>query len=95
MPASAHFLLGWLVLAPVCGALNWRPHIWLTGGAGTGKTTILKLFIRPLLGGVVQSATGGTTEAGLRGDQDLGEIQLIHQIQQEIHLVIRRQPLAR
>jgi len=37
MPASAHFLLGWLVLAPVCGALNWRPHIWLTGGAGTGK----------------------------------------------------------
>jgi putative DNA primase/helicase len=67
MPASAHFLLGWLVLAPVCGALNWRPHIWLTGGAGTGKTTILKLFLRPLLGGVVQSATGGTTEAGLRG----------------------------
>jgi putative DNA primase/helicase len=67
MPASAHFLLGWLVLAPVCGALNWRPHIWLTGGAGTGKTTILKLFLRSLLGGVVQSATGGTTEAGLRG----------------------------
>ena len=67
MPAPAHFLLGWLVLAPVCGALNWRPHIWLTGGAGTGKTTILKLFLRPLLGGVVQSATGGTTEAGLRG----------------------------
>jgi putative DNA primase/helicase len=67
MPASAHFLLGWLVLAPVCGALNWRPHTWLTGGAGTGKTTILKAFLRPLLGGVVQSATGGTTEAGLRG----------------------------
>jgi putative DNA primase/helicase len=67
MPASAHFLLGWLVLAPVCGALNWRPHVWLTGGAGTGKTTILKSFMRPLLGGVVQSATGGTTEAGLRG----------------------------
>ena len=67
VPASAHFLLGWLVLAPVCGALNWRPHIWLTGGAGTGKTTILKAFLRPLLGGVVQSATGGTTEAGLRG----------------------------
>jgi hypothetical protein len=25
---------------------------------------------------------------GLSGDQDLGEIQLIHQIQQEIHLVV-------
>jgi putative DNA primase/helicase len=66
-PASAYFLLGWTVLAPVCGALEWRPHVWLTGGAGTGKTTILKNFMRPLLGGIYQAATGGTTEAGLRG----------------------------
>ena len=67
MPVSAQFLLGWLILAPVCGALAWRPHIWVTGGAGTGKTTVLKSFLRPLMGGVLQSATGGTTEAGLRG----------------------------
>jgi putative DNA primase/helicase len=67
LPASSHFLTGWMVLAPVCGALSWRPHIWVTGGAGTGKTTILKTFMRPLMGGVFQSATGGTTEAGLRG----------------------------
>lgn len=67
VPASASFLLGWTVLAPVCGALNWRPHVWVTGGAGTGKTTILKTFMRPLMGGVLQTATGGTTEPGLRG----------------------------
>ena len=67
VPASAYFLVGWIVLAPVCGALDWRPHIWITGGAGTGKTTILKHFMRPLLGGIYQAATGGTTEAGLRG----------------------------
>jgi putative DNA primase/helicase len=67
IPASAYFLLGWTVLAPVCGALDWRPHVWITGGAGTGKTTILKHFMRPLLGGIYQAATGGTTEAGLRG----------------------------
>ena len=66
-PASANMLLGWIVLAPVCGALDWRPHIWVTGGAGTGKTTILKSFMKPLLGGIYQAATGGTTEAGLRG----------------------------
>jgi putative DNA primase/helicase len=66
-PASANMLLGWIVLAPVCGALEWRPHIWITGGAGTGKTTILKSFIKPLLGGMYEGATGGTTEAGLRG----------------------------
>lgn len=66
-PASAEFLLGWLVLAPVCGALDWRPHIWLTGGPGTGKTTVLRDFLRPLLGGVLMRATGGSTEAGIRG----------------------------
>ena len=64
---SAALLMGWIALAPVCGALDWRPHIWITGGKGCGKTTILRSFMRPLLGGVYQAATGGTTEAGLRG----------------------------
>lgn len=36
-PASAPLLAGWVALAPLCGALRWRPHIWLTGGAGSGK----------------------------------------------------------
>jgi putative DNA primase/helicase len=66
-PASAHLLMGWIVLAPVCGALDWRPHIWVTGPAGSGKTSLLKLFMKPLLGGMFEGATGGTTEAGLRG----------------------------
>jgi putative DNA primase/helicase len=47
--------------------LDWRPHIWVTGPAGSGKTSLLKLFMKPLLGGMFEGATGGTTEAGLRG----------------------------
>ena len=65
-PSYAFLLAGWVALAPVCGAINWRPHIWITGGKGTGKTTILSRFLKPLLGGIYQSATGGTTEPGLR-----------------------------
>jgi putative DNA primase/helicase len=65
--ASANLLLGWIVLAPVCGSLDWRPHIWVTGPAGSGKTSLLKLFMKPLLGAMYEGATGGTTEAGLRG----------------------------
>ena len=65
--ASANLVLGWIVLAPVCGALDWRPHIWVTGPAGSGKTSLLKLFMKPMLGGMFEGATGGTTEAGLRG----------------------------
>lgn len=67
VPVNAYFLLGWTILAPVCGALDWRPHVWITGAAGTGKSCILKDFLRPLMGGIYQAATGGTTEAGLRG----------------------------
>ncbi len=66
-PVSANLLLGWIVLAPVCGALSWRPHIWVTGAAGSGKSTVLRDFMRPLLGGIFKAATGGTTEAGIRG----------------------------
>ena len=65
-PSYAFLLAGWVALAPICGAIQWRPHVWVTGGKGTGKTTILSRFIRPLLGGIYQAATGGTTEPGLR-----------------------------
>ena len=65
-PSYAFLLAGWVALAPICGALEWRSHIWVTGGKGTGKTTILSRFLKPLLGGIYQSATGGTTEPGLR-----------------------------
>lgn len=65
-PASAALICGWVMLAPICGALSWRPHIWLTGGAGTGKTTLQKLFCGSLTRGVHLYANGDSTEAGIR-----------------------------
>jgi putative DNA primase/helicase len=63
---SARFLAGYLVVAPVAGAINWRPHLWLTGGAGTGKTTIMQSVIKPMLGPMCHYFLGNTSEAGLR-----------------------------
>lgn len=34
------FMLGWACAAMIGGALEWRPNIWLTGGAGTGKSSL-------------------------------------------------------
>jgi len=65
-PVSAALLCGWMMLAPICGALRWRPHVWITGGAGSGKSTILNEFVNPLLYGHNLFAQGNTTEAGLR-----------------------------
>lgn len=64
---SADLLCGWLFLAPICGALNWRPHVWITGGAGSGKTSVMDKFVRILMPqGSPLFANGDSSEAGLR-----------------------------
>lgn len=69
-PASGPLVAGWMALAPLCGWLPWRPHIWITGPAGCGKSTVIRDILRPLLAGMVSYNEGGTTEAGIR--QSLG-----------------------
>jgi putative DNA primase/helicase len=66
VPASGLLIAGWTALAPICGALDWRPHIWLTAGAGSGKSAILERYIAPLLGDLALHVSGNTSEAGLR-----------------------------
>ncbi len=63
---NAYLLAGFCVVAPICGALEWRPHIWLTGAAGTGKSWVFKKIVRKLLGDTCIAVQGGTTEPGLR-----------------------------
>lgn len=65
-PISARLLSGWCAVAPICGALPWRPHVWVTGPAGSGKSWVMDRFIRPLLGDVGLAVQSETTEAGLR-----------------------------
>jgi putative DNA primase/helicase len=67
---SGALLAGWVALAPLCGALKWRPHIWITGGAGSGKSTIVNEYVNPLCAGVNIFAQGSSSEAGIR--QTLG-----------------------
>lgn len=65
--SEQHMLFaGWLAIAPICGALPWRPHVWLTGPSGTGKSYIMQSIINPLLGQFMHYFQGQTTEAGIR-----------------------------
>jgi putative DNA primase/helicase len=66
VPASGILLAGWVTLAPICGALPWRPHAWLTAAAGSGKSAILDRYVGPLLGDMGLHVQGNTSEAGLR-----------------------------
>lgn len=65
-PLSATLLAGWCVIAPVCGILNWRPHIWVTGPAGSGKSTVMQYIVSRVLGDTVLKVEGKTTEAAIR-----------------------------
>jgi putative DNA primase/helicase len=65
-PIYGKLLAGWVFLAPVCGALSWRPHIWITGAAGSGKSTAMTDIIGRCLRGLAIETQGDSSEAGLR-----------------------------
>jgi putative DNA primase/helicase len=65
-PDHARLLAGWCFLAPICGALQWRPHVWLTAQRGAGKTWVQDHVINPLIGPAAMMVQGSTTEAGIR-----------------------------
>ena len=41
---APRLMLGWVLAALLCGALDWRPHVWLTAPRGSGKSTLLKML---------------------------------------------------
>jgi putative DNA primase/helicase len=66
IPASGLLIAGWAALAPICGSLAWRPHIWLTASAGSGKSALLNRFLGTLLQEIALWPEGSTTEASIR-----------------------------
>ena len=65
-PLDGTLLAGWIALAPLCGALKWRPHLWLLGESGTGKSWVMDSIIRPMLEPVAIEVAASTTEPGVR-----------------------------
>lgn len=64
-PSSAKILLGWLFLSGICGSISWRPHLWISGPAGSGKTTVMKEILMPLSVNAIE-VIGKATDAGIR-----------------------------
>ncbi len=65
--AHSAILAGWLLLSPFGGALRWRPHVWMTGPKGSGKSWVLENITYPMCGhefGVM--GYGTSTPAGIR-----------------------------
>lgn len=75
---SGDLLAGWIVIAPFCGALEWRPHIWVEGESESGKSTVIDRIIRPLLDDVSMRFDGGTTEASIRQEMGVDALPVIY-----------------
>jgi len=69
-PINGKLLAGFCMLGTICGALRYRPSIWLTGESGSGKSTLLEKIVYPCVATAGLFAASTTTEAGIR--QDLG-----------------------
>ncbi len=68
---EAVMMAGWTVCAHIGGVLDWRPHVWLVGAKGTGKSYVMDRVVKPLFGPQrCLPVASSTTEAGLR--QSLG-----------------------
>lgn len=65
-PMHGWVAAGFAMLAPICGALRWRPHMWLTSQRGAGKSWVQDNLFRPMMGQSSLIVQGGTTEAGIR-----------------------------
>jgi putative DNA primase/helicase len=65
-PIDRSLFVGWLVLAPICGSLSWRPHVWITGQRGAGKSWAMDHIIAPVLGASALVVQANSTEAGIR-----------------------------
>jgi putative DNA primase/helicase len=65
-PIDARLFAGWIFLANMCGALRWRPHLWISGEAGSGKTTVVYSLAKKLLGRACLGVQATTSEAGIR-----------------------------
>lgn len=68
---------GWVVISSICGILRWRPHLWLDGERGSGKTWIVDNLIAPALGDYAERVASNTSESGIRNALNMRSVPII------------------
>jgi putative DNA primase/helicase len=59
-------MFGWLAIGPICGVLPWRPHLYLSGERGVGKSWIINNIINRIFSDYGENVKADSTESGLR-----------------------------
>lgn len=77
--SSPKLLLGWIFISRVAGALPIRPHVWITGSRGSGKSMLIERFVVPALGhedGCLYTLSN-SSEAGYRQKLKFNSIPIV------------------
>ncbi|OYV62011.1 MAG: hypothetical protein B7X01_01785, partial [Acidiphilium sp. 21-62-4] len=60
-------IMGWMTMVVYLGLMERRPHVWLVGPRGSGKSRLLAYLRHMLIGYLKHTDMGSVmTEAGLR-----------------------------
>jgi len=74
---SDKLVSGWLVCAKFGAAIAWRPHLYITGAKGTGKSTFFQHVVRKVLGDMCVNCASASTEAGIRQKLRKGSLPVV------------------
>jgi len=74
---SGDMLAGWMMNAVIPGMLDWRPHIWMSGNRGTGKSKVMEKIIAPILGPFCRKMSHSTTIPGILQEIDSASVSIV------------------
>lgn len=74
---SGDMLVGWLMNAVIPGMLDWRPHVWMSGNKGTGKSKVMEKIIAPILGPFCKKMSHSTTLPGILQEINCASLSIV------------------
>lgn len=86
VPSMAAFVTAFVMLAIVQHAMKWRPWIYVTGAASTGKTTFWEDILQLIYGGLVERLDKSTAHATAQTIGNSGRIPVFDEFEKHKHI---------
>lgn len=86
VPSMAAFVTAFVMLAIVQQAMKWRPWIYVTGAAATGKTTFWEDILQHIYGGLVERLDKSTAHATAQIIGNSGRIPVFDEFEKHKHI---------